>query len=321
MNEKTPLIETRNLRKYFDTSRGKLHAVEDVSLSIGHGETLGVVGESGCGKSTLGRTILRLHAATSGEVLFEGENILQLKGKDVKRMHLNMQMIFQDPFTSLNPRMSISNIIADPMKNCGLVKTKEEKNERVRELMEVCGLPARYVNTYPHELDGGRRQRVGLARALAVNPKFIVCDEPVSALDVSIQAQILNLLMDLQEQKGVSYMFITHDLCVVRHISHSIMVMYMGTVVEYATKEELFRHPVHPYTKALLSAIPTTDLNGRNRERHLLTGEVANPINPKPGCRFAPRCPYATERCSEPQSLQEVAPGHKVACWRCCEGV
>ena len=321
MNEKTPLIETRNLRKYFDTSRGKLHAVEDVSLSIGHGETLGVVGESGCGKSTLGRTILRLHAATSGEVLFEGENILQLKGKDVKKMHLNMQMIFQDPFTSLNPRMSISNIIADPMKNCGLVKTREEKNERVRELMEVCGLPARYVNTYPHELDGGRRQRVGLARALAVNPKFIVCDEPVSALDVSIQAQILNLLMDLQEQKGMSYMFITHDLCVVRHISHSIMVMYMGTVVEYATKEELFRHPVHPYTKALLSAIPTTDLNGRNRERHLLTGEVANPINPKPGCRFAPRCPYATERCSKPQSLQEIAPGHKVACWRCCEGV
>ena len=320
MNKKTPLIETRNLRKYFDTSRGKLHAVEDVSLSIGHGETLGVVGESGCGKSTLGRTILRLHAATSGEVLFEGENILQLKGKDVKKMHLNMQMIFQDPFTSLNPRMSISNIIADPMKNCGLVKTREEKNERVRELMEVCGLPARYVNTYPHELDGGRRQRVGLARALAVNPKFIVCDEPVSALDVSIQAQILNLLMDLQEQKGMSYMFITHDLCVVRHISHSIMVMYMGTVVEYATKEELFRYPVHPYTKALLSAIPTTDLNGRNRERHLLTGEVANPINPKPGCRFAPRCPYATERCSKPQSLQEIAPGHKVACWRCCEG-
>lgn len=319
MSEKRPLLETRNLRKFFDTPRGLLHAVEDVNLTIAAGETLGVVGESGCGKSTLGRTILRLLPATSGEVLYEGENILNLRGKQLKKMHVNMQMIFQDPFTSLNPRLSISNIIAEPMKVCGLAHSRQEMTEKVHELMEVCGLPSRYVNTYPHELDGGRRQRVGLARALAVNPRFIVCDEPVSALDVSIQAQILNLLMDLQDQKGMSYMFITHDLCVVRHISHAIMVMYMGKVVEYATKEELFKNPLHPYTKALMSAIPTTDLNRRGRERQLLTGEVANPINPKPGCRFAPRCPYATERCHEAQTLTEVAPGHKGACWRCSE--
>ena len=314
------LLETRNLRKYFPTSKGMLHAVEDVNLSVRAGETLGVVGESGCGKSTLGRTILRLHPATSGEVLFEGRDVLKLKGRELKHMHVSMQMIFQDPFTSLNPRMSISNIIAEPMKVCGIAKNRQDMARRVHELMEVCGLPQRYVNTYPHELDGGRRQRVGLARALAVDPKFIVCDEPVSALDVSIQAQILNLLMDLQEQKGMSYMFITHDLCVVRHISHSIMVMYMGNVVEYTTKEELFKHPLHPYTQALMSAIPTTDLSRRGRERRLITGEVANPIDPKPGCRFAPRCPHACERCQQPQVLTEAAPGHQVACWRCTEG-
>ena len=321
MSEKKPLVETRNLRKYFDTPRGVLHAVEDVNLTIAPGETLGVVGESGCGKSTLGRTLLRLLPATGGEVLYEGRDVLKLRGKQLKDMHVNMQMIFQDPFTSLNPRLSISNIIAEPMKVCKLTHGRQEMADRVMELMEVCGLPARYVNTFPHELDGGRRQRVGLARALAVDPKFIVCDEPVSALDVSIQAQILNLLMDLQEKKGMSYMFITHDLCVVRHISQEIMVMYMGTVMEYATKEELFKNPLHPYTKALMSAIPTTDLSRRNRERQLLKGEVANPINPKPGCRFAPRCPYACDRCHEPQELKEVAPGHKVACWRCSESL
>ena len=237
----------------------------------------------------------------------------------MKQVHLNMQMIFQDPFTSLNPRLSISSIIAEPIKVCGTIKSKQGIQEKVHELMDVCGLPDRYVNTYPHELDGGRRQRVGLARALAVDPKFIVCDEPVSALDVSIQAQILNLLMDLQEKQGLSYMFITHDLCVVRHISTNIMVMYMGKVVEYAAKEELFRHQAHPYTKALLSAIPTTDLSRRNRERHALTGEVANPIDPAPGCRFAPRCPYASERCKEPQELREIAPGHYAACVLCQE--
>lgn len=318
MSEKSPLIETRGLKKYFETPRGLLHAVEDVNLKIRAGETLGVVGESGCGKSTLGRTILRLLPATSGQILYNGQDILKYNGSQMKKMRVNMQMIFQDPFTSLNPRLSISNIIAEPMKVCGIAKDRHDMQEKVHELMEVCGLPQRYMNTYPHELDGGRRQRVGLARALAVNPKFIVCDEPVSALDVSIQAQILNLLMDLQQEKGTSYMFITHDLCVVRHISHAIMVMYMGNVVEYATRDELFANPSHPYTKALLSAIPTTDLSRRNRERHLLKGEVANPINPKPGCRFAPRCPYATERCHEQQTLNEVSPGHFVACWCCC---
>ncbi len=319
MSEKKVLLETRNLRKYFETHKRMLHAVEDVNLQIKEGETLGVVGESGCGKSTLGRTILRLLPATGGQVLYDGQDVLKFRGRQLKQMHVNMQMIFQDPFTSLNPRLSISNIIAEPMKVCGIAGNRRIMQEKIHELMEVCGLPARYVNTYPHELDGGRRQRVGLARALAVNPKFIVCDEPVSALDVSIQAQILNLLMDLQEEKGMSYMFITHDLCVVRHISHHIMVMYMGTVVEYTTKQELFAHPLHPYTKALLSAIPTTDLSRRNRERHLLTGEVANPIDPKPGCRFMPRCPYACDRCQAPQELKEVVPGHQVACWRVSE--
>ncbi|MDO5408053.1 MAG: ABC transporter ATP-binding protein [Eubacteriales bacterium] len=312
-----PLIEARNVKKYFKTPAGILHAVDDVSFQIQPGETLGVVGESGCGKSTLGRTILRLLEATDGEVLYDGENILNYSKQDMKKVHRNMQMIFQDPFTSLNPRLSISSIIAEPIKVCGLLKSNREIQERVGELMDMCGLPNRYVNTYPHELDGGRRQRVGLARALAVDPKFIVCDEPVSALDVSIQAQILNLLMDLQDQKKLSYMFITHDLCVVRHISDKIMVMYMGTVVEYATKEEMFRYQAHPYTKALLSAIPIADLSHRNRERHVLSGEVANPINPAPGCRFAPRCPHACERCKEPQKLREIAPGHYVACVMC----
>ena len=291
------LVEAKHVKKYFKTPAGLLHAVDDVSFQIAPGETLGVVGESGCGKSTLGRTILRLLEATEGEVLYNGENILNYSKKEMKKVHLNMQMIFQDPFTSLNPRLSISSIIAEPIKVCGTLKSNREIQEKVRQLMDVCGVPARYVNTYPHDLAVARRQRVGLARALAVDPKFIVCDEPVSALDVSIQAQILNLLMDLQEQHGLSYMFITHDLCVVRHISTNIMVMYMGKVVEYAPKDELFRHQAHPYTRALLSAIPTTDLSRRDRERHPLTGEVANPINPAPGCRFAPRCPYACDKC------------------------
>lgn len=312
-----PIVEAKNLKKYFKTPAGLLHAVDDVSFKIQPGETLSVVGESGCGKSTLGRTILRLVEATDGEVLYEDENILKYSKREMKKVYLNMQMIFQDPFTSLNPRLSISSIIAEPIKVCGTLKSKREIQEKVSQLMDMCGLPDRYVNTYPHELDGGRRQRVGLARALAVDPKFIVCDEPVSTLDVSIQAQILNLLMDLQDQKKLSYMFITHDLCVVRHISDKIMVMYMGKVVEYADKDELFRHQAHPYTKALLSAIPTVDLSRRGRERHVITGEVANPINPAPGCRFAPRCPYACEKCKEPQKLREIAPGHFVACVLC----
>lgn len=313
----TPLVETRGLKKYFATPGGLLHAVDDVELRIPAGETLGVVGESGCGKSTLGRTILRLLDATAGEVFYDGENILKFGRRRMRAVRTKMQMIFQDPFTSLNPRLSVSEIIADPIEVSRSIRKRREIKEKVRELMDVCGLPERYVNTYPHELDGGRRQRVGMARALALDPRFIVCDEPVSALDVSIRAQILNLLMDLQQGKGLSYMFITHDLCVVRHISNNIMVMYMGKVVELAPRDELFDHPVHPYTRALLSAIPTTDLSRRNRERQILKGEVANPINPKPGCRFAARCPYATGGCQEPQVLKEVAPGHLAACCVC----
>lgn len=310
----TPLIETKNLKKYFNTPRGILHAVDDVSIAINKGETLGIVGESGCGKSTLGRTIMRLLEATEGQVLYNGENILNYNKKEMKKAHLNMQMIFQDPFTSLNPRLSIGEIISEPMKVMKNIRGKDEMKTKVHELMDMCGLPDRYYNTYPHELDGGRRQRVGLARALAVNPNFIVCDEPVSALDVSIQAQIINLLMDLQDQKGLAYMFITHDLCVVKHISNNIAVMYLGQVVEFAKRDELFAHQYHPYTKALLSAIPTTDLSRKNRERDLLKGEVGNPINPKPGCRFATRCKYATEKCKEPQELREISNGHYVRC-------
>lgn len=319
MNSKTPLIETRHLKKYFNTPRGKLHAVDDVSIVIPEGETLGVVGESGCGKSTLGRTIMRLVDATDGQVLYQGENVLEYNKKQRKQMHLNMQMIFQDPFTSLNPRLSIGDIIAEPMKVVKNVSGKRALKERVQELMDMCGLPDRYYNTYPHELDGGRRQRVGLARALALNPRFIVCDEPVSALDVSIQAQIINLLMDLQKEKGLAYMFITHDLCVVRHISSHIAVMYLGQIVEYASRKELFERQYHPYTMALLSAIPTPDLSRRNRERHLLQGEVGNPIDPKPGCRFAGRCQYATKACEEVQELKELTPGHFVRCHRAGE--
>ena len=313
----TPLVETRNLKKYFKTGSGILHAVEDVNLKIMPGKTLGVVGESGCGKSTLGRTILRLQPATAGEVLYNGENILKYKGRDMQKIHLNMQMVFQDPYSSLDPRMSVHNLIAEPVQVCGLLKSKTEINDHVHKIMDMCGLPADQANLYPHELDGGLRQRVGLARAMAVSPKFIVCDEPVSALDVSIQAQILNLLMDLQEQRGLSYMFITHDLCVVKHISDEIMVMYMGQVVEHAKTAELFANPVHPYTKALLHAVPTIDLSRRNRERQVLRGEVSSPINPAPGCRFAPRCPYATEKCRANICLKEVSPEHFVACSLC----
>ena len=311
----TPIIETRHLTKYFKTPRGMLHAVEDVSLTIEPGKTIGVVGESGCGKTTLGRVITRLEEATSGEVYLDGREILQLKGREKNAIYHDMQMIFQDPYSSLNPRMSVGNIIADPIETMGAKMSHKELNQKVLHLMETVGLPARYYNQYPHELDGGRRQRVGLARALALDPKFIVCDEPVSALDVSIQAQILNLLMDLLDQKQLAYMFITHNLFVVKHISHDIMVMYMGQVVEYADKEELFAHPTHPYTKALLAAIPQPDLSGRGKTRELLTGEVSSPIEPKPGCRFAARCPYASEKCREAAiPLKEIAPHHYCAC-------
>lgn len=311
---KTPLIETIGLKKYFKVPSGYLHAVDNINIKINQGETLGVVGESGCGKSTLGRVILRLLEATEGKVLLDGENILELSRKNMKIVYDNMQMVFQDPYTSLNPRLSVGQLIEEPL----LVREKgmrrEERQRRVIEAMEASGLTSRYLNTYPHELDGGRRQRVGLTRALILNPRFVVCDEPVSTLDVSIQAQILNLLMDLQEQRNLTYMFISHDMCVVRHISTCVAVMYLGQIIEYATRDELFAHQAHPYTQALLSAIPTATLESRSKKRTLLKGEVANPIDPAPGCRFMPRCPYVVERCKEEQRMKEISSGHFVAC-------
>lgn len=317
----TPLIETRHLKKYFQTPAGPLHAVEDVSIAIQHGQTLGVVGESGCGKSTMGRTILRLLEATSGEVLYNGENILKYNRSQMEQMRKKMQIIFQDPYSSLNPRMSVADIIAEPMKVCKIYPTNKQIYARVNELMDVVGLARRFVNAYPHELDGGRRQRIGIARALAVNPEFIVCDEPVSALDVSIQAQILNLLMDLQENMGLTYMFVTHDLSVVKHISNEIAVMYLGQCVEKAPADELFAAPRHPYTKALLSAVPKPSLRAKGALQNVIKGEVSNPINPKPGCRFAARCEHACEACTRQDlQLESCGPEHYVACALVHEG-
>ena len=311
----TPLIETRELKKYFKTSKGMLHAVDGVNLSISAGSTLGVVGESGCGKSTLGRTILRLIEPTSGEILYNGQNIAAYNTRQMLSIRKEMQIIFQDPFSSLNPRTSVRDIIAEPIRVCKLCHSNAEINQRVDRLMDTVGLASRFENAYPHELDGGRRQRIGIARALAVEPKFIVCDEPVSALDVSIQAQILNLLMDLQENMGLTYMFITHDLSVVKHISNEIAVMYLGQCVERVASERLFENPLHPYTKALLSAIPIPKLMPRERGAGVIKGEVSNPIDPKPGCRFAARCPLASARCQEEDlHLIEAEPGHFVAC-------
>lgn len=310
-----PLIETKNLKKYFKTPNGPLHAVDNVNLIINEGKTLGVVGESGCGKSTLGRTILRLLEPTGGDILYKGDSILSYSFKKMREMREKMQIIFQDPYASLNPRMTVSEIITEPIIVCQTINDKHKINKKVSELMEVVGLAERLVNTYPHELDGGRRQRIGVARALALDPEFIVCDEPVSALDVSIQAQILNLMMDLQEERKFSYMFITHNLSVVKHISDEILVMYLGQCVEKANTAELFRKPMHPYTQALLDAIPIPSLSSRNRERKIIKGEVTSPINPKPGCRFAPRCPYAKEECTlNDIDFKAVAEGHYVAC-------
>lgn len=311
----TPLIETKHLKKYFDTPRGQLHAVDDVNLTIEKGKTLGVVGESGCGKSTFGRVVLRLLEATSGEVLYNGENILTYSKSQMAAMRQKMQIIFQDPYASLNPRMTVSEIIAEPIRVCKTITGNDAIMDKVDELMDIVGLADRFVNTYPHELDGGRRQRIGIARALALNPEFIVCDEPVSALDVSIQAQVLNLLMDLQEERGLTYMFITHNLSVVKHISDEIAVMYLGQCVERCPSEELFENPLHPYTKALLSAIPEPTLEARNKKQEIIRGEVTSPIDPKPGCRFAARCPYAKPECTA-QNLEfkEVQPGHFVSC-------
>lgn len=313
------LLEVKNLKKYFQTPKGQLHAVDGINFTIEEGKTLGVVGESGCGKSTTGRVILRLLEATGGEVIFDGRDIQKLSKSEMAELRQEMQIIFQDPFASLNPRMSVSEIIAEPLiihKKC---KNKEELDEKVRELMETVGLSERLYNAYPHELDGGRRQRIGIARALALNPKFIVCDEPVSALDVSIQAQVLNLMKDLQEKLGLTYMFITHDLSVVKHFSDDIAVMYLGELVEKAPSKELFKNPIHPYTKALLSAIPTININ-KKMERIKLEGEITSPINPGIGCRFAKRCVYATSICSEKSPvLEKVGNNHFFACHRAKE--
>jgi oligopeptide/dipeptide ABC transporter ATP-binding protein len=310
-----PLIETRALKKYFDTPKGQLHAVDDVNLKIEKGQTLGVVGESGCGKSTLGRTILRLIEPTSGEVLYNGQNIVNLSRSKMLDIRKDLQIIFQDPYSSLNPRLTVSEIIAEPVKVCRTITNKAELDDKVYELMETVGLAERLVNAYPHELDGGRRQRIGVARALALDPKFIVCDEPVSALDVSIQAQILNLMMDLQEERGLTYMFITHDLSVVKHISQDIAVMYLGQCVERTSSTELFRNPLHPYTQALLDAVPVPSLRHKQQLTGIIKGEITSPINPKPGCRFAARCPKATPACTlQDIPLREIAEGHFVAC-------
>ncbi len=313
----TPLIEAKHLMKYFDTPRGKLHAVDDVSFTIERGTTMGVVGESGCGKSTLGRTMIHLLESTGGQILFNGEDITKVDKKKLRQLREQMQIIFQDPYSSLNPRMTVFETVQEPLIRSKKY-SKKEIEERAEQIMTTVGLDERLWNSYPHELDGGRRQRIGIARAIALDPSFIVCDEPVSALDVSIQAQILNLMQDLQEEKGLTYMFITHDLSVVRHISTHICVMYLGQLVETCPSKELFKNPVHPYTKALLSAVPSTDILHK-KERILLRGELVSPINPKPGCRFAARCNYACDKCHEPQHLEEISPGHFVSCCRAKE--
>lgn len=313
------LLEVKHLKKYFKTGGGMLHAVDDVSFTLKEGTTLGVVGESGCGKSTLGRVVLGLLDSTDGQIFYEGRDITHVKGRARRELTREMQMIFQDPFSSLNPRLCVQELIADPLKIFHVCKSKAELENRVYELMDQVGLARRYAFSYPHELDGGRRQRIGVARALALDPKFIVCDEPVSALDVSIQAQIVNLLLDLREQKALTYLLISHDLSMVRHLSDRILVMYLGEVVEESTAQELYTHPLHPYTKALIAAIPIPDPKvERVRPRSVLQGQVPSPVDPPPGCRFAGRCPYATDRCrAEKPELCDMGSGHRVACHLC----
>ena len=308
------LVEVKNLKKYFKTQRGLLHAVDDISFKIEKGQTLGVVGESGCGKSTLGRTVIHLHERTSGQILFDGKDVSDLGKHELKEFRSHVQMIFQDPFSSLNPRMSVSQLIAEPLLIYKTTKNSADLSKEVARLMDTVGLARRFANSYPHELDGGRRQRIGIARALSLNPEFIVCDEPVSALDVSIQAQILNLMQDLQDEFHLTYMFITHNMSVVKHISNNIMIMYLGNMVEFANAEDIFKNRLHPYTKALLAAVPIPAII-EGRKRQLLNGEITSPIDPKPGCRFAARCPYAADIChTENPQLDEVLKGHFVAC-------
>ncbi|MGM9521346.1 MAG: ABC transporter ATP-binding protein [Oscillospiraceae bacterium] len=311
------LVEIKGLKKYFNHPRGLLHAVDDVSMKFEKGSTMGVVGESGCGKSTLGRTIIHLHESTGGQILFNGEDVTTVNSKKLKELRQNMQIIFQDPYSSLNPRMTVEETIREPL-HLSKKYSRAEIDKEVRRVMDLVGIAKRFRMSYPHEMDGGRRQRVCIGRALATNPQFIVCDEPVSALDVSIQAQVINLLQDLQAEYGLTYMFVTHDLSVVHHISDFISVMYLGQLVETCASEELFRNPLHPYTKALLSAIPSVDIHNQ-KEQILIKGELVSPINPKPGCRFATRCPYATEACEQPQQLIDAGNNHMVSCCRAAE--
>jgi peptide/nickel transport system ATP-binding protein len=307
-------LEVKDLKKYYKVPKGMLHAVDGVSFNLEKGKTLGIVGESGCGKTTIGRAILRLVEPTSGSVIFDGVDILKLNKQEMRHMRRNMQLIFQDPFSSLNPRKTITQTIEEPIILANMIPDPDKRFMRVMELMDTVGLAERLVNTYPHELDGGRRQRIGIARALAMNPKFIICDEPVSALDVSIQAQILNLMKKIQREMGLTYIFITHNLAVVNHFSDDIVVMYLGRLIEKAPSETLFANPLHPYTQALLSAIPVPRIHNRP-ERLLLRGEITSPINPEPICRFANRCNYALPICSkEEPCLIEVEPDHFVAC-------
>ncbi len=310
-------LEVIGLKKYFPVANGGLlHAVDDVSFRIERGETLGIVGESGCGKSTLGRTILRLHEPTAGKVIFDGMDICSFDKEEMRHMRKEMQIIFQDPYASLNPRFTISQIIEEPLKLHNIYKTAAERREKVEELMALTGLSRRMYNMYPHEFDGGRRQRVVIARALSLNPQFIICDEPVSALDVSVQAQIINLMMELQEKLGLTYVFISHDMSVIKHISTNIGVMYLGQMIEKSSRNEIFKNPLHPYTIALLSAIPSVNIREK-KEKIILRGEIGSPVNPKPGCRFAPRCPFATDQCRTVNPVfREVKPDHFVACHR-----
>ena len=316
-----PIISARNIKKHFDVSGGTLKAVDGINFDIYPGETLGLVGESGCGKSTAGRTIIRLYEPTEGELYFNGKNIYELPRHEMQEVRRDFQMIFQDPYASLNPRMTVEEIVAEPLDIHKVYKNQKEKHEKIIELLELVGLNEEHANRFPHEFSGGQRQRVGIARALALNPKFIVCDEPISALDVSIQAQVVNLLEDLQKRLGLTYLFIAHDLSMVRYISDRVGVMYLGHMMELAKSEELYDNPIHPYTKALLSSIPIPDPEvQRSRKRIMLEGDVPSPINPKECCRFVERCPYAVQRCHETTpEFREIKEGHSVACHRADE--
>lgn len=315
------ILEVKHLKKYFPLKKGRyketdpcVKAVDDISLDLYEGETLGLVGESGCGKSTLGRTILRLHEPTSGEVLFKGEDVAKKSRKEMRKLREEMQFIFQDPYSSLNPRMTVFNILAEPLIAHGKFKRGPELEAYVKNLMDKCGLPPYYCYRYPHQFSGGQRQRIGIARSLALNPSFIICDEPVSALDVSIQSQILNLMMDMQEENNISYIFISHDLSVVKHISDRVGVMYLGSLVELGDKEEIFNNPQHPYTRALMAAIPIADPTKRS-EMKLIEGEIPSNVNLPKGCKFNPRCPFATDKCrTEEPPVIETKPRHFVQC-------